>query len=190
LTIQGAFSDANLAEMTVEETHVLNSAFVSADLARLRLVDVLVEGTDFSGADMPEASFTRVTFKDCRMSGTVIPHAQLQDVTFSQCKLDGVNLRMVKGDRVLFDHVNLRKGEFSSAHVKSACFFDCDMSEAEVSLAVLPRARFHGSLLSGIRGAEYLRNIVIDSSQVLPLATRVFSALDIRIDDDRETPGR
>ena len=84
---------------------------------------------------------------------------------------------MSKGDRVLFDHVNLQRGELSSAQLMSACFFDCDLSETDVSQAVLPRARFHGSLLSDIKGGEYLENIVIDSSQVLPLATRVFSAL-------------
>jgi hypothetical protein len=68
----------------------------------------------------------------------------------------------------------------------SACFFDCDLSEAEFSQAVLPGARFHGSSLADIKGGEYLRDIVIDSSQVLPLALRVFLALGIRVDDERE----
>jgi uncharacterized protein YjbI with pentapeptide repeats len=187
LIIQGDFSEANLAQMTVEESHVLRSAFVGADLGRLRLVDVVVEESDFSGSDMNEASFTRVIFRDCRMSGAVMAHAQLQDVTVSESKLDGVNLRSCRGDRVVFDHVNLQKGDFYGADLKSAGFFDCDMSETDVSRAVLPRARFHGSLLSDIKGGEYLRGIVIDSSQVLPLATRVFSALDIRVEDERDT---
>jgi len=166
----------------------VQASFVGADLGRLRLVDVLVEGSDFSGADMQEAAFTRVTFRGCRMSGALIALAQLQDVTFSECKLDGVNFRMSTGDRVVFDHVNLRQGELTSAHLTSACFFDCEMQETDVSQAVLPAARFHGSLLSDIKGGEYLRDIVIDSSQVLPLATRVFSAFDIRIQDDRNAP--
>ena len=186
LTIQGVFSDANLAEMTLEESHILHSVFVSADLGRLRMVDCLVEGSDLSGADMQEASFTRVAFKGCRMSGALIAQAHLQDVTFSESKLDGVNFRMCQGDRVLFDHVNLGEASFYAARLMSACFFDCDLSDADVSQAVFPGARFHGSLLALIRGGEYLRDIVIDSSQVLPLATRVFSALDIRVEDDRD----
>jgi hypothetical protein len=179
-----------LTGVTIEESRVLHASFVSADLSHLRLVDVVVEASDFSGAAMQEASFTRVAFKDCRMSGSLMPQARLRDVGFSACKLDLVNFRMCEGDRVLFDHDNLRKGEFSSAHLQSACFFDCDLSEADMSQAVLPGARFHGSLLSDIRGSEYLRDIVIDTSQVLPLATRVFSALDIRVDDDRGDAGR
>lgn len=98
--------------------------------------------------------------------------------------------RKSTGNRVFFDHVNLRQGELTSADLKSACFFDCDMQETDVSQAVLPAARFHGSLLSDIKGGEYLRDVVIDSSQVLPLATRVFSALEIRIQDDRNASRR
>ncbi len=120
------------------------------------------------------------------MSGALIPQAQLHDVGFYECKLDGINFRMTTGDRVVFDHVNLQKGELTSAHLVSACFFDCDLSETDVSQASLPQARFHGSILTDIKGGEYLRHIVIDSSQVLPLAARVFSALDIRIDDERD----
>jgi hypothetical protein len=188
LMIQGDFSDANLAEMTVEESHVFHSAFVSADLGRLRLVDVVVDGSDFSGADMHEASFTRVTFRGCRMSGALIAQSHLQDVTFADSKLDGVNFRMCQGDRVVFDHVNLQRGDFYAAHLMSTNFFDCDMNETDVSQAVLPRARFHGSVLSDIKGVEDLRDIVIDSSQVLPLASRVFSALGIRVEDERDAP--
>jgi hypothetical protein len=53
---------------------------------------------------------------------------------------------------------------------------------------VTPGARFHGSSLADIRGGEYLRDIVIDSSQILPLALRVFAALGIQVDDDRGNP--
>jgi hypothetical protein len=54
----------------------------------------------------------------------------------------------------------------------------------------LPGARFHGSDLSEIKGSEYLRDVVIDSTQVLPLAKGVFASLNIRVEDDRETDVR
>jgi uncharacterized protein YjbI with pentapeptide repeats len=187
--IQGDFSDGNVPGMTLEQSHIRHSAFLSADLGRLRLVDVLVEDSDLAGAQMPEASFTRVTFRSCRMSSALIAHAQLRDVTFSESKLDDVNFRMCQGDRVVFEGVNLQGADFYAAHLMSARFFDCDLSGTEVSQARLPRARFHGSLLSDIKGGEYLRDVVIDSSQVLPLAIRVFSALDIRVQDERDAPG-
>ncbi len=187
ITIQGDFSDGGLDGLSVEDSHIVHSSFTAADLNRLRLVDVLVEGSDFSGADMEEASFTRVIFRGCRMSGALLPRAQMRDVTFFEVRLDGVNFRMVEGERVVFDHVNLERSEFYSAHLKTACFFDCDLSGTDVSQVKLPGARFHGSVLSEIKGGEYLRDIVIDSAQVLPLAKGVFAGLNIRVKDERET---
>ncbi len=188
-TIQGDFSDGDLEGLQVEDSRIVGSSFTAADLSCLRLIDVVVEGSDFSGADMEEASFTRVTFTDCRMSGALLPRAQMQDVTFSEVRLDHVNFRMIEGERVVFDHVNLERGEFYSAHLKAACFFDCDLSGADVSQVKLPGARFHGSVLSEIKGSEYLRDVVIETAQVLPLANGVFAGLNIRVEDDREAVG-
>jgi uncharacterized protein YjbI with pentapeptide repeats len=187
ITVQGDFSNGDLEGVLMEDSRIVRSSFTAADLHRLRLTDVLVEGSDFSGADMEEASFTRVTFAGCRMSGALLPRARMHDVTFSDVKLDGVNFRMIEGERVVFDHANLQRSEFSAAHLKTACFFDCDLSGADVSQVKLPESRFHGSLLTDIRGSEYLRDVVIDSTQVLPLAKGVFAGLNIRIDDDRES---
>ena len=46
-----------------------------------------------------------------------------------------MNFRMVEGQRVIFDHVNLERGELYAAHLEAACFFDCDLSGADVSQA-------------------------------------------------------
>ena len=161
--IRGDYSLGDLEGLQVEDSRIVGSSFTAADLNRLRLIDVVVEGCDFSGADMEEASFTRVTFTDCRMSGALFPRAQMQDVTFSEARLDQVNFRMIEGERVVFDHVGLDRGEFYSAHLKAACFFDCDLSGADVSQVKLPGTRFHGSVLSEIKGSEYLRDVVIET---------------------------
>jgi Pentapeptide repeats (8 copies) len=113
----------------------------------------------------------------------------LHDVRFAASKLDGANLRMSEADRIVVDHINLRGAEFSAGRLASACFFDCDLGGADFSHVVMPEARLHGSSPADIRGSEYLRDIVVDSSQVLPLALRVFAGLGIRMEDERETPG-
>ena len=164
LTLQGDFSDQRCQEMALEEAHVLRASFVGSDLRRLRLIDVLIEGANFSGANMEEASFCRVEFVDCRMSGVLIPRATLQDVAFTGCKLDGANLRMSEAERILFDHVNLRGTDFAAGRFTSAWFYDCDLSQANFSQAVVAGARLHGSSLTDVEGAEHLRDIVIDSA--------------------------
>jgi Pentapeptide repeats (9 copies)/Pentapeptide repeats (8 copies) len=185
-TLQGDFSNQCHHGVMVEESHILHASFVGADLSRIRLVDVLVEGADFSGADLEEASLSRVEFVDCRMSGVQMARGTLQDVTFTGCKVDGANFRMSQADRVLLDHVNLRGTEFSAGHLAFARFFDCDLNGVDFSQVVMPGARFHGSSLADIKGGEYVRDIVIDTEQVLPLALRVFTALGIRIEDTRD----
>ena len=186
VTIRGDYAEAHLENLAIEDAHIVRSSFTAADLRRLSLVDVVVEGCDFSGSDMEEASFMRVTFKDCRMSGARMPRTRLRDVTFSEIRMDDVNFRMSTGERVFFDHVHLVRGDFYSAHLQSTCFFDCDLTGIDVAKAKLPGSRFHGSVLLELKGGEYLRDVVIDSSQVLPLAIGVFSGLHIRVEDDRD----
>jgi uncharacterized protein YjbI with pentapeptide repeats len=176
-TIHGDFSGSGLDGIHIEDSRIVGSSFTGAQLVGLRLVDVVVEGSDFSGADMEEAFFTRVTFTDCRMSGALFPRAVMHDVTFSEVRLDQVNCRLIEGERVVFDHVGLQGAEFYSAHLTGARFFDSDLSGADVSQVTLPGARFHGSPLSDLRGSEYLRDVVIESTQVLPLARGVFAGV-------------
>jgi uncharacterized protein YjbI with pentapeptide repeats len=186
VTIQGDFSDRRLEGVVVEDIHIVHSSFISADLSHLEMVDVLVEESDFSGALMEEATLSRIAFKNCRMSGLSMPRSRMRDVSLHDVRLDDVNLRRSTGERVLFDHVNVQRGDLYAAHLASACFFDCDLRGVDVSEAGLRGAKFHGSDLSEIKGGEYLRDIVIDSSQVLPLAMRVFTGLHIRVEDDRD----
>ena len=122
------------------------------------------------------------------MSGARIPRTQMRDVIFSEARLDHVNFRMSTGERVFFDHVNLVRGDFYSAHLTSTRFFDCNLTGADVAKAKFPGSRFHGSILLEVTGGEYLRNVVIDSSQVLPLAIGLFAGLNIRVEDDRDAP--
>ena len=186
VTIQADFSERRLDGLVVEDTHIVNSSFIASDLNHLEMVDVLVEGSDFSGALMEEAVFSRVAFRNCRMSGLSMPRSQVRDLSFDDVRLDDVNLRRGTGERVLFEHVNLQRGDLYAVHFTSACFFDCDLRAVDLSEAKLRGAKFHGSDLSEINGGECLRDIVIDSSQVLPLAVRVFASLGIRVEDDRD----
>lgn len=188
LTVRGEYSGDHLEGLAVEDSHIVRSSFTAADLSRLSLIDVLVEGSDFSGANLEEASFSRVTFKDCRMSGARLPRAQMRDVTFSEVRLDDGNFRISRGERVLFDHVNLVRGDFYSAQLTSTSFFDCDLTGADVAKTRFPGCRLHGSILLDLKGGEFLRDVVIDSSQVLPLAIGVFAGLNIRVEDDRDAP--
>jgi uncharacterized protein YjbI with pentapeptide repeats len=186
--IGGDFSGQEGAGIVVEECRIEGARFTGSRLRRLRLSDVVVVGADFSGADMEESSFTRVELRECRMSGVLLPLALLRDVTFSECRIDGANLRRIDAERVRFDGVDLHDAELTAARFGSTSFFDCDLTQAEISQVVLGGARFNGSSLSGLRGAEYFKDAVIDSMQVSAVTLAVLAASGVRIDDDRDEP--
>jgi uncharacterized protein YjbI with pentapeptide repeats len=186
IAISGDFSGQDAPGMELTECHITSAAFTGASLPALKLTDVLVEGADFSGVDLEGARLTRVAFRNCRLSGVLIPQGRLRDVVFSGCRCDGANFRMLDAECVSFDHVDLVEADLYAARLLATRFFDCALEGAQFSQAVLPKARFHGSTLEGVKGAEYLKEIVIDSAQVLALALPIFSALGIEVEDERE----
>jgi uncharacterized protein YjbI with pentapeptide repeats len=182
----GEFSGQSARNGEINESLVRGARFVGTTLDRLRVRDSIFESCDLSGASLVDAAFTRVEFRNCKMSAVDLAGARLLDVLFHDSKLDDANCRMTSGDHVLFEQVSLGSSDFYAAELAHAQFLDCDLSSAQFSKAELAGVRLHGSNLEGLRGAIHLRNAIIDSTQVLPLALGVFAALDIRIDDDQE----
>jgi uncharacterized protein YjbI with pentapeptide repeats len=184
----GDFSGQSHEDAAMARSHVVGAQFTGALLSRLRLTDMLFENCDFSGSDLDETSATRVEFRDCRMSGVMFTRASFRDVRFAGCRLDDANFRMSETKAVVFEDADLHRSDFYAAKVDGARFLDCDLTGAEFSKATASGVRFHGSILHDLKGGQYLRGAVIESSQVLSLALGVLAALQIGVDDDREPP--
>lgn len=80
----------------------------------------------------------------------------------------------------------MRSVDLYEARLDDAHFANCDLGDAKFSKARIAGARLQGSKLDTIHGADSLRGVVIDSSQIIPLALRVFGALEITIDDESD----
>ena len=154
-----------------------------ARLEHLRLVDVLVVDCELSGTLATESSLQRVEFRDCRMSGLVMSDTKLRHVRFRDCKLDEANFRFVRAEQVVFEGCSLVDADFCESVFTASAFLHCDLRNAEFSKASMKGARLAGSVLDGLRGAGYLRGVVVGTDQVLPLALGVFADLGISISD-------
>jgi uncharacterized protein YjbI with pentapeptide repeats len=165
---------------------VVQAQLIGAASSRLHATDVRIEGSDLSGTDFDESSFTRVVFHECRLSGTVFSRCSFRDVLFSGCRLNQANFAMTDAIAVVFEDTDLRESDFYAATLEDSRFFDCNLSGAQLSKAHTAGARFHGSILSELKGGQALAGAVIDSTQVLPVALAVLSELGIRIDDERD----
>ena len=186
--LTGDHSRQTIDDLDVDGSRIAHARFTGTALKRLRLTDVLVENADLSGADLDGSAFTRVEFRDCRMSGAVLTGCSFRDVLITGCRLDEANFRMSETKAVVFDGVDLRGGDFYAAKLDGTRFFDCNLTGAQFSRASTPGARFHGSTMVDVQGGQYLAGAVIDSTQVLPVALGVLSALHIAVDDEREPP--
>jgi uncharacterized protein YjbI with pentapeptide repeats len=97
---------------------------------------------------------------------------------------------MTSGSRVRFENCDLNRLDLYAAQLPGACFFDSDLTGAELSQATLTGARLYGSTFDTLRGAEALRGTTISSAQILPVALQVLAVLEITVDDEREPSAR
>ena len=182
--VRGDFSGQVARAVDVTESHFVGARMVGVEVDRLRITDTVVDDCDLSGAVLTDAVLTRVEFRKCRMSGIVVAAARLRDVRFVECKLDDANFRMTMSERVEFDRTILRTADFYAAKLRSARFWSCDLALAQFSKADLHGALLHGSTLADVLGADSFAGVTVETGQVLPLALRLFAALDITVDDD------
>jgi uncharacterized protein YjbI with pentapeptide repeats len=186
--IEGSFVGQSAHSVEISQSRLNRSAFTAGQLHLLRLTDVVLDSCDFSGADLEESTLTRVQWRGCRMSGLAIARSSLRDVVFSECRLDDASLRSCDLERVTFEHTDLSSADFSGSTLQMVRLFDCNLSGADFSSVKAKGTRFHGSVLTDLKGAGDLRGVVIDSSQLLPLGVRVLDALGVVVDDEREPP--
>jgi uncharacterized protein YjbI with pentapeptide repeats len=158
--------------------------FTGLELDQLRLVDVAVEDCELSGVTLSAARCERVTFDRCRMSGLVAPGLRATHARFAGCKLDGAWLRAAVLDRCELVECDLSGADLYEARLTRCRLLRCTLDGAELSAATFEGVALHGSTVDGVRGGASLRNVVIGSDQIVPVALAVFGARGIRVDDD------
>jgi uncharacterized protein YjbI with pentapeptide repeats len=150
----------------------------------LRAFDVTFEDCDLSGLALCEEPVLQNTrFLRCRLSGANFSGARLRNVTFTGCKLDAANLRLLDAEKVLFDDTVLSAADLHAAKLVDVRMQGCDLRGSDWTKATLKAVDLRGSRLEDIRGADRLRGVTIDSSQVVPLAYSLAVAMDLTIVD-------
>jgi uncharacterized protein YjbI with pentapeptide repeats len=157
------------------------ASLVGASLVGSRFVDAVIHGCDFTGADLEGAALTRVEFRECRLSGARLAQVRMRDVRFIDCRLDAVNLRQAQGEFVRFEQCRLVGAEFIGAVLEGVAWWDCDLTDADVSQVSVQRGQLHGSSLNGLRGATSLVPVAIDSDQAPAFASLLLATLGVEV---------
>ena len=169
--------------MLLTAVRINGASLVGARLEGSRFVDVTVRSTDLSGADLEAASFTRVELSDVRLSGAQLAQTRWRDARLVDCRLETANLAMMVGERIRFERCRLEDTDFRSAKFEGVAWWDCDLSNAEVSQITVARGQLHGSTIDGLRGATALAPIAIDADQSTAFAELLLAAAGIVVGD-------
>jgi uncharacterized protein YjbI with pentapeptide repeats len=186
--LSGDAAATEAVDVDIDRSHLRSVRLTGARLDRIRITDTVLEGCELSGVALEHAVLTRVELRSCRMLGFYAPQTEWHDVRIVDCRVDEANLRMGRGDHVVFESSSLRSVDLYETAWTEARLFDCDLTAARFDKVRLPGVRLHGSTFDDLTGADALRGSVIDSGQLVPLALRVLGALGITLDDDRD-PG-
>jgi uncharacterized protein YjbI with pentapeptide repeats len=177
-------ADEPVEGLVVRRSRLVGVRFTGATLRAAVLTDVELEGCELSGTTMERCELERVTFVRCRMAGFVAPELRATDLRVRDSRLDEAWLRAATLERCSFEDCAMAGADLYEAHIKQSRFVRCNLDGAELSQAQLGDVALHGSTFDGIRGAAALRNVVIGSDQLVPLAAVVLPAWGVVFDDE------
>lgn len=169
--------------LLLAQARVERATLVGASLAGSRLVDVVIDGCDLSGVDLDGAALTRVEVRNSKLAGVQLAQSRWHDVRFVDCQLDGANIRMIRGEFVRFERCRMQHAEFRDSVFSAVAWWDCDLTDADVSNIKVVRAQLHGTNVSGLVGATSLVPIALDAQQAPAFAEHFMATLGIVVGD-------
>lgn len=184
LLVSNVSFDVHARFVEITASRFEHTSFTSCKFDKLSAVDVVFEDCELSASSMQEGSVGRTEFRQCRMSGVNFAGTQFRDVVFRECKLDHANLRNCELERCLFVDCDLREASFNESTFTTTQIRDCNLQQGEFSYVKIDGLLLRGSQLHDLQGVGYLRNAVIGSDQVMPLAASLIMHAGIEINDE------
>lgn len=154
-------------------------------LGRFVASNVRFENCDLAGFVLrDESSIQRIEFVGCRLSGSVLAGTRIREALFRDCTFEEANLRMIDAENVALEGCALIGTDLYAAKLTNVRFSDCDLRGADFTKATTGEVDLRTSRLEDLRGLEGLRGATVESTQLIPLATSLAAALDLRVVDD------
>ncbi|MGX2995308.1 pentapeptide repeat-containing protein [Streptomyces sp. JNUCC 64] len=184
------YSDADLRDLDLADTHLLNGRISGLTVRRTRLDRVRVDSVEFTGSDLgalrwTDSKLSRVVFRDCKLMGSVFDGITLDNALFEHCKLDyGTFVRVRASGPVIFSSCSFREATFEAADLGRALLDDCDLRLTEFTGGTYRGLDLRGNDLHQVRGVASLRQVVLERSQAPQLAEALMAELGVTFGDD------
>jgi uncharacterized protein YjbI with pentapeptide repeats len=186
--LTGTWVEQAFDGVEIKRSRLSGARLTGSTLDHLVMEDVVAVDCELSGVTFTDAVLQRVHFVRCRMAGLVAADLNAKDVRVTDCQVGEAWLRMATLERCELDGCDLRNADFYGARLKDVRILRSQLDDTEWSKAAADSVALHGSSLTGMRGVEALRNLVIGGDQLLPLAVPILRSLGIVVDDDYLDP--
>jgi uncharacterized protein YjbI with pentapeptide repeats len=118
------------------------------------------------------------------MTGMRMPDSRLTDVLIQDCKCDLLQAPMSKISSARFQSSNFSETDFRHANLEDLEFSRCSLAAAEFYDAKFKNVDFRSSTIEGIKiQPENWRGAIIDSQQLITIASELANRWGIEIDD-------
>lgn len=145
----------------------------------IRVTNSSLETIDAANANLESSTWLRSAIAGSRFTGAKLNNAYLKDVTLEGCTMRLAQIQHIRGERLRFEHCDLRGAFFNGSEIPGVVFEACDLSGADFSGASIEGADLRRSRIEDIRVApEQLRSVIVSSDQAIYLARLI--GLDVR----------
>jgi len=120
-----------------------------------------------------------VKVRSSKLAGVQFAQSRRHDVRFIDCQLDGASIRFVRGEFVRFERCRMRQAELRDSVLTAVAWWDCDLTDTDVSNIKIARAQLHGSNVAGMVGATSLVPIALDAQQAPAFAQHLMATMGI-----------
>jgi uncharacterized protein YjbI with pentapeptide repeats len=179
-------SAAELAGIEARSIHLDEVRLSDCDLGGARLTGLGLLDCELTRCNLAnllgrDCAAVRAAIAESRMTGFAWPEGRLQDVVFRGCRMDLASLRFARLERVTFEECVLREADFQGARMSSVRFHDCDLAGASFHDARFERSELRRCRVDDLQGADGLRGVAMEWTDVVALAAPFAAALGVRV---------
>lgn len=152
---------------------------------RSRFNDVSLRGVRAVGADLAETDWLDAKVHTSAFSGVEAFSVRWRRVVLQGCKLDSVNFRAAKFTDVVFEDCVLRDVDWAGAALDTVRFPGSALHRVRFDKATMADVDFRRAAeLDVADGYTSLRGAIVDSGQLMSMASALAAALGIMVEDD------
>ncbi len=126
------YAKRSLATGEYDSCTFIQCNFANSDLSHCLFINCLFDNCNLSNTKLGNTTLNDVQFKNCKLLGVKFSDCNplVISIRFEHCRLDMASFYQLSLKGIVFKKCSLHDVDFSAANLTSACFDDCDLTNA------------------------------------------------------------